>query len=252
MLRLLSFALPLNIILAGVGILHELLQNADDAGATEVSILLDCAHYPSDRVLSESLAPWQGPALYFANDSIFSEADLRNIATVGQGSKLDAAGATGRFGLGFNSVYHFTDVPAFVTGGHFVMFDPHTEYIPQCSAAQPGIKVRLPTRLADDFPDQVHTSACVYALGFCILTLPVHILCSYVELYLIILLQFAPFSASHFAVDLSRPYPGTVFRFALRGQEAAARSKIMPHSHSPADVKALLTQLLDEGPEVCT
>ena len=32
---------------------------------------------------------------------------------------------SGRFGLGFNCVYHFTDVPSFVSGDYLVTFDPH-------------------------------------------------------------------------------------------------------------------------------
>ena len=32
---------------------------------------------------------------------------------------------TGQFGLGFNSVYHVTDTPMFVSGADFVVFDPH-------------------------------------------------------------------------------------------------------------------------------
>lgn len=58
-----------------------------------------------------------------------------------QASKLDKLAATGRFGLGFNSVYHFTDLPSFVSGEHLVMFDPHTKYVPGATSVQPGIKV---------------------------------------------------------------------------------------------------------------
>jgi len=36
----------------------------------------------------------------------------------------------GRHGLGFNSVYHFTDVPSVVSGDHIVFFDPRREYLP--------------------------------------------------------------------------------------------------------------------------
>ena len=32
-----------------------------------------------------------------------------------------------RFGLGFNSVYHFTDLPSFVSGDHLIVFDPHAK-----------------------------------------------------------------------------------------------------------------------------
>ena len=62
---------------------------------------------------------------YIYNDSTFSAADYRNLSQIGQGSKLEKMGATGRFGLGFNAVYHFTDVPSFVSGDHLVFFDPH-------------------------------------------------------------------------------------------------------------------------------
>lgn len=42
----------------------------------------------------------------------------------------------------FNAVYHFTDLPSFVSGEHLVMFDPHTKYVPGATHVQPGIKVR--------------------------------------------------------------------------------------------------------------
>lgn len=61
-----------------------------------------------------------------------------------QASKLDKLAATGRFGLGFNAVYHFTDLPSLVSGEHLVMFDPHTKYVPGATHVQPGIKVRAP------------------------------------------------------------------------------------------------------------
>lgn len=41
----------------GPGILLELLQNADDAGATEVSFLLDTRQYGTNSVLGEQSVP---------------------------------------------------------------------------------------------------------------------------------------------------------------------------------------------------
>ncbi len=41
----------------GPGILMELLQNADDAGATEVAFLLDEESYPTSSILGESSPP---------------------------------------------------------------------------------------------------------------------------------------------------------------------------------------------------
>ena len=31
-------------------------------------------------------------------------------------------------GVGFNSVYHITDSPSFVTGADYVILDPHERY----------------------------------------------------------------------------------------------------------------------------
>jgi sacsin len=111
--------------LRAAGILMEMLQNADDAGATELKLLLDSTFYPTDSTLGPGMANWQGPALLAFNDAKFSPEDYRNISRIGQDSKLSRPGAIGRFGLGFNIVYNLTDVPSFVSGDYLVTFDPH-------------------------------------------------------------------------------------------------------------------------------
>ncbi len=92
----------------GSGVLMELLQNADDAGATTVRFLLDRSEWGTDRVMGSKMAAWQGPALMAWNDAVFSPSDVQNIARIGQDTKLSRPDATGRFGLGFNSVFHFS------------------------------------------------------------------------------------------------------------------------------------------------
>ena len=47
----------------------------------------------------------------------------------------------GRFGLGWNAVYHLTDVPSFVSGDQLVAFDPHARYLPGINAAAPGLRI---------------------------------------------------------------------------------------------------------------
>jgi len=42
----------------------------------------------------------------------------------------DDSSKIGGHGIGFNSVYHFTDVPSVVSGDHIVFFDPRREYLP--------------------------------------------------------------------------------------------------------------------------
>ena len=72
----------------GPGVLCELLQNADDAGASEVNFLLDECSYGTGSLLGGRMADWQGPALLCYNDSQFAPADFAAIARIGQDSKV--------------------------------------------------------------------------------------------------------------------------------------------------------------------
>lgn len=125
----------------GTTVLKELIQNADDAGATLVRFCLDRRVHASDSLLSSSLAQWQGPALLAFNDAVFSEEDFVSISRIGGSSKHGQAWKTGRFGVGFNSVYHLTDLPSFVSGKYVVLFDPQGVYLPNVSSANPGKRI---------------------------------------------------------------------------------------------------------------
>ncbi|CAG2253131.1 SACS [Mytilus edulis] len=70
-----------------VCILKELLQNADDAKASEVHIVVDFNNHPTDDLFGEMWKPLQGPALLVFNDSYFTEADITGIQNLGVGSK---------------------------------------------------------------------------------------------------------------------------------------------------------------------
>ena len=189
----------------GPGILFELLQNAEDAAASEVIFLLDKTQYGTSSVLSPEMADWQGPALYCFNDSVFSPQDLYAISRIGQESKLENPFAIGRFGLGFNCVYHFTDIPTFVSGENIVMFDPHAHNLPGISPSHPGLRIRfVGRRILEQFPD-----------------------------------QFSPYL--HFGCDLQHPFPGTLFRFPLRTESVASRSQIKKEAYAAEDVISLFT-----------
>ncbi|XP_047319790.1 sacsin isoform X2 [Impatiens glandulifera] len=193
----------------GPGVLFELVQNAEDAKASEVIFLLDTTQYGTSSVLSLEMADWQGPALYCFNDSVFSPHDLYAISRIGQESKLEKPFAIGRFGLGFNSVYHFTDIPTFVSGENIVIFDPHACNLPGISPSHPGLRIKFAgRRILDQFPD-----------------------------------QFSPFL--QFGCDLQNPFPGTLFRFPLRNANVASRSQIRKEVYEPEDVMKLFKSFSD-------
>ncbi|CAI8605288.1 unnamed protein product [Vicia faba] len=195
----------------GTTVLKELIQNADDAGATTVSLCLDLRSHGRDSLLSDSLSQWQGPALLAYNNAVFSEEDFVSISKIGGSSKHGQASKTGRFGVGFNSVYHLTDLPSFVSGKYVVLFDPQGVYLPRVSAANPGKRIDFTTSSALSFYKD----------------------------------QFFPFCA--FGCDMQRPFAGTLFRFPLRNVDQAAKSKLSRQAYSPEDISSMFVQLFEEG-----
>ena len=80
--------------------IFELIQNAEDAGATELAFELF-----SDRLeLRHDGRP-------------FTEADVRGVCGVGQSDKAADLTAIGKFGIGFKSVYAYTRSPRIYSGG---------------------------------------------------------------------------------------------------------------------------------------
>ena len=85
-----------------------MIQNADDAGATVIQFYVDSRQHGSKRLVKPELAAYQGPALISANDAEFSDQDWEGIQSLQQSIKADDPFKVGRFGIGFNSVYHLT------------------------------------------------------------------------------------------------------------------------------------------------
>ena len=172
-------------------ILKELLQNADDAEATEICFIKDPRQHPDERIFEESWKPLQGPALCVYNNKPFTEADIKGIQNLGEGSKGDDPNKTGQYGVGFNAVYHLTDVPTFASSGDEIgdvlcAFDPNCTYVPGANPWEPGRMFKETTKLRGNFPD-----------------------------------VFSCYNDDHFPLRDS-----TMFRFPLRTEEMASRSKI--------------------------
>ena len=145
-----------------------------------------------------------------------SERDFESIISIGRSKQREDASTFGKYGLGFNVSYHFTDTPQFVSSSSVVVFDPHgraisdgslglrADFTGEFGAAQPGLVQPLLRPLAE-----------IEAL----------------------MLEPADRSLP------DQPIRSTLFRFPLRDADAAAQSSLSQRMHSADDVRSLLEEL---------
>lgn len=193
----------------------ELAQNADDAGATRVAFMLDHRIHGTEKVYGGKMASLQGPALLSFNDSVFSERDFTGLFNFGRGSKRFDPTKTGKFGLGFNTCYHITEVPMFVSGDYMMVLDPQRHFYPGLDdvSKPPGMRTVIAKEDSRALFD-----------------------------------QFAPFCQPDMCgCNLQRnpEFKGTLFRFPLRTAEHAKTSEL---NNTPCSMETVekLFQIFEE------
>lgn len=91
--------------------------------------------------------------------------------------------------IGFNSVYHITDLPSFASGANLILFDPHTDIL-NVSANNPGLKTDfVATHMWERMPEQC-----------------------------------TPYQA--FGCTMKEHFRGTLFRLPLRTADMAVKSRL--------------------------
>ena len=206
----------------GLAVLKELIQNADDAGASEIRFLYDerTNQDAQKSLLDQGMKDLQGPALWTYNDAVFTDNDFESIIKLSGATKDSVTEKIGRFGLGFNAVYNLTDVPMFISRQFIVIFDPHTTYLGRAltNKAKPGIKLNLDRhrnkirRLTDQFKPMNGIFGCELGID-----------------------------------STMKSYNGTLFRFPLRTLEQADQSKISHVCYNSEEILKLLKLLYDAG-----
>gem|GEM_PF-1793901 len=103
-------------------ILKEYIQNADDAGATELIVTYDKQIY-FELLDDPKLKDIAYPSLLLSNNSTFRERDFKSILELHAENKIEDSCSTGRFGLGFRSSYSISDYPSILSFDRVLWFD---------------------------------------------------------------------------------------------------------------------------------
>uniref|UniRef100_A0A8C2FWE3 HEPN domain-containing protein n=1 Tax=Cyprinus carpio TaxID=7962 RepID=A0A8C2FWE3_CYPCA len=188
-------------------ILKELIQNADDAEANEIHFVWDKRHHKTEKIFGEEWELVQGPALCVYNNSTFSDADLQGIQQLGGGGKHGTLGKTGKYGLGFNSVYHLTDCPSILSGDKWLCIsDPNLKYVNSLTKQSPGCKLSINNNSKKLLEDVYHT----------------------------------------FLPEMFELNSGTMFRLPLRTEKMAEISEISRHTVTDHDMEELYCALTED------
>ena len=193
---------------APVEVFKELLQNADDAKATTVKFLFDMNSYGNISLIRPEMGVCQGPSLYVFNDRTFSPNDFKNIMDIGGETKKTDTTKIGRFGLGFNTVYHLTDIPSFVSGRFIHILDPHL------LCGERGLQINFTENeaiLKEYYSDQFAVYNDIFGCN----------------------------------VFSTAPYDGTLFRFPFRTSQTISEIKPTGVFNSQAEIKKLQNSFLE-------
>ena len=199
----------------GITIIKELLQNADDAEANEVNVCYDARSHnvPPKSLLYPGMLQCHGPALVVHNDASFTKNDFTNITKLAGETKVDKPLKIGKFGVGFCSVYHITDIPSFVSQEMLYIFDPTMSHLGKeiKDPARPGKKIK--------FTDRIVASS----------------------------RQLEPFEGLY-GFDKRMPYKGTIFRLPFRTR--TSQNEISGIMYSESMAKQLLKNIQQSSSEL--
>lgn len=144
---------------AGFTIIKELVQNAEDAGASLIRI----GWHPGFPTCETAHPLLQGPAFCMVNDGPFKKEHEEAICRMGLGSKGAEEHSIGRFGLGLKSVFHLCEAFFFLASGEETgetvrlteLFNPwHGGHHAEWETDQPDDQIILENALSGLLPEK--------------------------------------------------------------------------------------------------
>ncbi|KAM9962095.1 hypothetical protein ACTFIR_004979 [Dictyostelium discoideum] len=131
--------------------LNEMVQNAHDAGSTEVKLILDCnslkqqflKENPEISTVCKDLPAYFESSLLFYNNSVFTDDDIKNVQVMTSSFKKHDENSIGQHGLGINSMYSFSDCPYILSGEYLMIFDPFVTHVGQSISYSHGAKYKI-------------------------------------------------------------------------------------------------------------
>ena len=103
----------------GGQLLSEMAQNSEDAGASEVVLMLD------HRIHSGTDAALGGAAFVLVdNGTGLGDREWTSLSNLHQSEKQDSPMSIGSYGMGSRSYFHYSDITLVVSRGYYVGLDP--------------------------------------------------------------------------------------------------------------------------------
>ena len=134
-------------------VVAEFFQNTDDFGASELVFFLSDTTYGKKKLVDHRCKALQGPALYICSNKPLGEMDIKRMQKVGGSAKIRDFGSTGRFGIGMNVMYRYSDCPQLLANGRLHFFDLDKKFVAQ-NQGKRGRQFRI-EKLQEFFPDSI-------------------------------------------------------------------------------------------------
>ena len=134
-------------------VVTEFVQNTDDFGATELTFVLSDEKFGTKRVVDSRCAALQGNAIYILSNKELREEDIKRMQRVGRSAKSVDFASTGRFGVGMNVFYRYSDCPQLFANGRIHFFDLTRNFVAKTNETR-GKQFNR-GKLEEMFPDSV-------------------------------------------------------------------------------------------------